>query len=43
MEAMNSRTDEQSRVQVGLVKETRLATEAAYRDFGGQSECGGSL
>ena len=36
MEAMNSRTDEQSRVQVGLVKETRLATEAAYRDLVGK-------
>lgn len=36
MDAMNSRTDEQSRVQVGLVKETRLATEAAYRDLVGK-------
>lgn len=36
MDAMNSRTDEQSRVQVGLVKETRLATEAAYRELVGK-------
>lgn len=36
MDAINNRTDEQSRVQVGLVKETRLETEAAYRDLVGK-------
>ncbi len=33
MIAINKRTDEQSRVQVGIVKETRQAAEEAYRNF----------